>query len=963
MVPTSKHLINLDENFLNLTRFQLNMFPLKKLISISIVLLLLFVCMPLSSAADWPMFGHDASHSGSSDDSILTPMKLLWTVKIDSSGGKYGLSSPVIVDGGVHIGSNFATLYSVDLKTGTINSQFSAAGKIITPTISDNIIYSAGYAGHIIAIDALSGNSLWKFKMGTEAEPFPFIVSAPTVYRGVLYVSATDNTIYSLNKDGKVVRRYAVGDDVRTSPAISGAIFSAADDGYVYAHEFDGSIRWKTKIKGIPTSSISVYQNFVFVGSDDGHIYSIDRITGEINWDYRTGDAIESTPAISNDTLYVGSNDDYVYAFDIETGEKKWVYKTQGDVKSSPAIAGNLLFIGSNDNYFYVLDTSSGSEKWTYKTNGMIEASPAISDGIVLVKSNDGYLYAFTSDIAIISSEFTHSIEKLKLTGLNTYYIESTIDRTLIDYKAENYGNSIRLLAQADADIKDAISISEKISSIGALVNDLETTGTNLVTIKDSIDKIKKLYEKNDFNEANKLIEQTTDELETVDNIYKTMLNIENTINEAKVNNINTSNADLLLSQTKDAYTDGQYDVVMNLIDKIKILQENDFVNEQQVPLTTDAMDYDKYKIYIIVLSILLIPLTYLIQKNYAKNRLNDNLTASDDLVINRETEFYEGFIRFKMSFTNKSQYMINDVAVDFDFDSDLLRMDRHEPDYSIKNSKIMLGNISGNSSKSIAIYLDPMMCSKGTDINCQINYKDAKGQPQSTQMEPKKISVVCPIMKTDSDINIGRLKEFVENLPQRDSKVYQLHAGFDIKQLKNITHEIVQKHDVKHIRTLHTKDGKTCEIWYYGKTKVNSHNIVMRITISGDTQSIELFAATPTPESLAGLLAEVGREIKSAIDAKTAGDNVKQVLNVTIKDSIIQRSNLLSFCDINGNCTGDVVIEDSSVQRSGIGLDAQIKDNGMPKNNSSVNSCPACEMELPDGAKFCLDCGENLIK
>ncbi|MCK5661362.1 MAG: zinc-ribbon domain-containing protein, partial [Methanosarcinales archaeon] len=84
---------------------------------------------------------------------------------------------------------------------------------------------------------------------------------------------------------------------------------------------------------------------------------------------------------------------------------------------------------------------------------------------------------------------------------------------------------------------------------------------------------------------------------------------------------------------------------------------------------------------------------------------------------------------------------------------------------------------------------------------------------------------------------------------------------------------------------------------------------------------------------------------------------------NVTIKDSIIQRSNLLSFCDINGNCTGDVVIEDSSVQRSGIGLDAQIKDNGMPKNNSSVNSCPACEMELPDGAKFCLDCGENLIK
>ncbi|MCK5661750.1 MAG: hypothetical protein KAH86_10335, partial [Methanosarcinales archaeon] len=181
------------------------------------------------------------------------------------------------------------------------------------------------------------------------------------------------------------------------------------------------------------------------------------------------------------------------------------------------------------------------------------------------------------------------------------------------------------------------------------------------------------------------------------------------------------------------------------------------------------------------------------------------------------------------MSVANTTDFVVHDVALDFDFDDVLLQINNHEPDYPTKHGKIILGNISGNSSKSIAIYFDPMMCSQGTDINCQINYKDAKGQPQSTQMEPKKISVVCPIMKTDSDINIGRLKEFVENLPHRDSKVYQLHAGFDIEQLKNITREVVQKHDVKHIRTLHTKDGKTCEIWYYGKTKVNSHNIVIR--------------------------------------------------------------------------------------------------------------------------------------
>ena len=333
----------------------------------------------------------------------------------------------------------------------------------------------------------------------------------------------------------------------------------------------------------------------------------------------------------------------------------------------------------------------------------------------------------------------------------------------------------------------------------------------------------------------------------------------------------------------------------------------------------------------------------------------------NSDLSISRENEFYQGFIRFKMSVTNTSSFVVHDVALDFDFDEKLLRIDKREPDYQIKNGRTIFGNISANSSKTVAVYFDPMMCSKGADINCQINYKDAKGQPQTTHMKPKKISVVCPIMETESDINIGRLKEFIEKLPYRDSKVYQVQNGFDIDVLKNISREIVQKHDVKHIRTLFTKDGGTCEIWYYGKTKVHSHDIVIKITILSETQNIELFAATETVESLAGLLAEVGRELKSAIESKVTG-NVQQVINVSIKDSIVQRSNLLSYCDIDGNCSGDVVIEDSLVTRSEIGFDAEVKDSLVQKTNVGGNSCPACGEVLAEGAKFCMECGGKLI-
>ncbi len=286
-------------------------------------------------------------------------------------------------------------------------------------------------------------------------------------------------------------------------------------------------------------------------------------------------------------------------------------------------------------------------------------------------------------------------------------------------------------------------------------------------------------------------------------------------------------------------------------------------------------------------------------------------------LQILRETEFYQGFIRFKMSITNESPSIMADVILDFYFEEALLRIDRHEPDFQLKNGKIFLGNIHSGESKSVAVYFDPLMCSRGAEINCQVTYRDAGGMLGSAFMEPKMVSVVCPILNTDSDINIGRLKEFIEVLPNRDSKVYEIQSGFDISRLVHIAREVVEKHDVRHIRTLHTKDKKECEVWYYGKTKVHQENLVIKISLRSETESLELFAATERAKSLAGFLAEVGRNMKNSLEARAAGRG--NVTNLTIKDSVIQRSSLLDHCDMSGMCSTNIIVEDSVIQRSSI--------------------------------------------
>ncbi len=283
-----------------------------------------------------------------------------------------------------------------------------------------------------------------------------------------------------------------------------------------------------------------------------------------------------------------------------------------------------------------------------------------------------------------------------------------------------------------------------------------------------------------------------------------------------------------------------------------------------------------------------------------------------------REYEFFGGCIRVKISVKNTSSLAILDAALELESDEKVLHFDRCEPEYPEKKGKILLGNIHPNTDRTIAFYLDPLICAKeGTDINCRVSYKDASGRPDSVQMETLKIKVVCPIFRTEQDVNIGRLKELVSGLQFHDSKVYTIPKKVEISELLGTCRDVIQLHDVRHIKTFKTTDEKTYEAWYYGKTKVTKKDLVIKCAICKDTESIEVFAAGNDPSDITGLLAEIGRNLTKEFEKL---GKVQPVFNIHIKDSIIQRSNLLSFCNLDGTCGGDVVIEDSVVRRSSIG-------------------------------------------
>ncbi len=152
--------------------------------------------------------------------------------------------------------------------------------------------------------------------------------------------------------------------------------------------------QWKFKTGGYVTSSPTVSDGVIYVGSYDGHLYAVDAKTGKEQWKFKTGKSIYSSPSVSDGVIYVGSYDGHLYAVDAKTGKEQWKFKTGKDVYSSPAVSDGIVYFSSYDSHLYAVDAKTGKEQWKFETGSWIQSSPAVSDGIVYVGSSDNHLYA-----------------------------------------------------------------------------------------------------------------------------------------------------------------------------------------------------------------------------------------------------------------------------------------------------------------------------------------------------------------------------------------------------------------------------------------------------------------------------------------------------------------------------------------------------------------------------------------
>src|SRR6266478_3366672 len=61
-------------------------------------------------------------------------------------------------------------------------------------------------------------------------------------------------------------------------------------------------------------------------------------------WTFKTEKPVKSSPAIAGGNVFVGSDDGRMYSIDLNTGKKRWGFKTEGTVESSPLVLADCAY-------------------------------------------------------------------------------------------------------------------------------------------------------------------------------------------------------------------------------------------------------------------------------------------------------------------------------------------------------------------------------------------------------------------------------------------------------------------------------------------------------------------------------------------------------------------------------------------------------------------------------------------
>ena len=314
---------------------------------------------------------------------------------------------------------------------------------IVSPTLADGVLYAGSYEGFVYALDAETGELLWRFETENDQNLPPEVALVnppPTAAGGIVYVVRAGGELFALDaysgerlwNDGPVYADSVLSDGIRYMPDLD---FDASRLDVRAIDESSGELRWEAAVA--LSSELPLIFPLTATGanlyvSDDNQVHALDSATGRLAWSFDAGDVVDSPPRASDGVVYLRSYS-AAYALDESTGKQRWRYDLDiypgpgrapsiadgvwalvdggaavqaldaatgqllwsyeaGYVSLSGAVDG-MVFVTDEEAAFHALDAATGTEMWSLP--GWSLAEVTVVDGVLYANSLDGYLHTF----------------------------------------------------------------------------------------------------------------------------------------------------------------------------------------------------------------------------------------------------------------------------------------------------------------------------------------------------------------------------------------------------------------------------------------------------------------------------------------------------------------------------------------------------------------------------------------
>lgn len=279
---------------------------------------------------------------------------------------------------------------SVDLNFGGLTGYVKTSNPVFSPDGKTMYIPTSTPAGHLFAIDVVSGEFKWVFAISQITYGGGALVAPDgTIYQCVR--NATINNVYAINPNG--TQKWAVKLDaaIGAFPVLSadGVLYCLTNKSTLYALDASsGAIKWQQSLDGATGSAVAIDKAGNVYAGTSAAIYSF-KPNKEQNWKLEEVNVTEqATFALKDQVLYATLKNGGLVAVDMTNGTKKWTYPTtKGDAYFPIADKnGNVYFTEKGSQTVHAVN-ASGSKIWEKNVgNNLNYSGGALStDGILYI--------------------------------------------------------------------------------------------------------------------------------------------------------------------------------------------------------------------------------------------------------------------------------------------------------------------------------------------------------------------------------------------------------------------------------------------------------------------------------------------------------------------------------------------------------------------------------------------------